>query len=110
MSVCHCSGIPPCLIPKTLYLSSLLILCTKPPQPRSGCTHEYSVGSMAVESITECSSINKGVDVMAYATYEYQLNKLDCVFKSVVSANFSVLETLINSQLAILKKNPTILL
>jgi len=48
--------------------------------------------------------------VMAYATHEYQLNKLDCVFKSVVSANFSVLETFINSKLAILKKHPTILL
>jgi len=47
---------------------------------------------------------------MAYATCEYQLNKFDCVFKSVVFPNLSVLETLINSQLAILKKNLTILL
>ena len=41
--------------------------------------------------------------------YEYQLNKLDEFFESAVSANFSVLETLINFQLEILTKHPTIL-
>ena len=57
---------------------------------------------MAVPSVNECSSINSVL--MLWLMLHVNIN-LIVFFKSVVSANFSIIETLINYKLAILQKH-----